>query len=88
VLIREGKLYINDELSDYYDGAELIVTPGLASEEVILEENEYFVIGDNYNNSEDSRSETVGIINKKDILGKVWFILKSSEGSGFIKEEN
>ncbi len=37
----------------------------------LLEENQYYVVGDNYNNSYDSRLH--GPINKEDIYGKIMF---------------
>jgi signal peptidase I len=49
---------------------------GLASEEITLEENEYFVLGDNRNNSEDSRFASVGMIRRDDIIGKAFLRMK------------
>lgn len=51
-----------------------IVNPGLASQKIKLEYDEYFVIGDNWNSSEDSRSNTVGNVKLSEIKGKVWLI--------------
>ncbi len=47
-----------------------ISNAGLASDGVSLESGEYFVLGDNRNNSEDSRYGDIGNINKKYIGGK------------------
>ncbi len=41
-----------------------------------LQENEYFVMGDNRSNSLDSRSAEVGIIKKEQIIGKALFIIR------------
>ena len=49
-----------------------IVNPGLAGEEIKLGHDEYFVLGDNYNNSEDSRFSSIGNVREEDIIGKVW----------------
>ena len=51
---------------------EPMVNGGLAGVPITLEENEYFVLGDNRNNCEDSRFANVGLIVFDDILGKAW----------------
>ncbi len=45
---------------------------------------EYFVLGDNRNNSVDSRFADVGMVKSSDIEGKVWFVLSPSEHRGFL----
>ena len=87
IQIKNGRIYINDKLfeenSDIYD---LIENPGIAENEIVLGKKEYFVLGDNRNNSEDSRNANIGVIKRKDILGKAWFHMASeNEGMGFIK---
>ena len=47
-------------------------------------DDEYFVLGDNRNNSQDSRYESVGNIQKRDMLGTVWFEV-SGDGFGFLQ---
>ena len=67
-----GSVYINDEkLDDVIDTD--IEFAGIAFEPITLGENEYFVMGDNRNNSKDSRYEDTGIINSKQIKGQVVF---------------
>lgn len=58
---------------------------GLAEEGVSLDEGEYFVLGDNRNQSEDSRFANVGNIIADDIIGKAWIRL---EPFNFISELN
>ena len=68
----DGVIYINGkELTEYY-GREIIADPGIARDKITLGTDEYFVMGDNRNNSTDSRSSIVGNIHKKDILGRAW----------------
>ncbi len=75
VYISNGKLYVNNEKESplYPEENNQITDPGLAKNEIILGEHEYFLLGDNRNNSEDSRYESIGLVKKSDILGKVWF---------------
>lgn len=85
VVIRDGILYVNDLP---YTETELdkIADPGILENELTLEKDEYFVIGDNINNSEDSRSGNIGPIQSGSIVGKVWFHMASEESNmGFIE---
>lgn len=75
VYISGGNLYVNGQKeSDKNPDKEYIAIeePGVAKNELDISDGEYFVLGDNRNNSEDSRYETIGMINKSDILGTVW----------------
>lgn len=64
---------INGVKLDEHYGKETISDPGNAVKEIILGKNEFFVLGDNRNNSIDSRFPEVGKVNKKQIIGKVLF---------------
>jgi len=57
---------------------------GVAEEPVKLRNDEYFVLGDNRNNSEDSRFADVGNIKKSYISGKVWYLRSPSHRRGFL----
>lgn len=85
VQIRGGHIYIDGER---YSGREYdkISDAGIAEYPVTLGKNEYFVLGDNVNSSEDSRSANIGVVHSDDIIGKAWFHMKGDfEGMGFIE---
>ena len=75
VVIKGGRLFVNGEKYDDVADTESITYSGLAETQLTLGEDEYFVLGDNRNNSEDSRYQSIGLISKKQIKGKVWFKL-------------
>ena len=81
-----GYLYINGEPLSEDESYDKIADPGMAENEVTLGNDEYFVLGDNRNNSEDSRSGNIGAVKKETIAGKAWVHLSGDkEGMGFIK---
>lgn len=70
----KGNIYIDGEILQENYGREIIKPEyvGIAAEPVVLGEDEYFVMGDNRNNSSDSRTEIVGNIKREDIVGRAW----------------
>ena len=82
---REGNIYINDELLEDGYGREVIKEPGRAYEPITLGDDEYFVLGDNRNNSSDSRDPSVGNVKKDSIIGRAWLRIWPLEKFGFIK---
>lgn len=73
VQIIDGSVYINGEkLQDDKYALSDILEAGVASDPLVLGEDQYFVMGDNRNMSTDSRNSYVGLVNRKDIIGEAW----------------
>lgn len=87
VQIIDGYVYIDGEKLDENYGKEVIEEAALAAEPVILGEDEYFVLGDNRNASEDSRFPDVGNIKREDIIGKAWVRIWPLTRVGFLKHQ-
>ena len=84
IQIKDGAVYVNGVLYNEKIEVASMEEAGIASEEITLGEDEYFVLGDNRNNSEDSRYANIGNIKEEYIVGKAWFRLESESGMGFI----
>lgn len=84
VRIAEGKIYINDKpiFDAYSNGSQM--DSGLAENTVTLGSDEYFVLGDNRNGSEDSRNPNVGAVKSDQIVGKAWLRVTPLEMFGLL----
>ena len=78
VQIKNGSLYINGLL---YKDVEYdkIEDAGIAENPITLANGEFFTLGDNINNSEDSRSGNIGAVKRENIIGKVWFHMAAGD---------
>jgi len=77
VRIYRGTVYIDDIPLDTGDLLSEITSDGIASDGIRLGEGEYFFLGDTPANSEDSRSSSVGVVRRSQIIGKVWIAFRS-----------
>ncbi|MGL4363170.1 MAG: signal peptidase I [Cellulosilyticaceae bacterium] len=68
--IKDGIMYCNDEPIRVYSDDDILGGGNIQYPITILEDM-YFVIGDNYNNSTDSRHKDIGLIETKQILGRI-----------------
>ncbi|MBQ1688083.1 MAG: signal peptidase I [Lachnospiraceae bacterium] len=78
VQIKDGVLYVNGKKEKKKHTP--MLTAGIAEEKITLSKGEYFVLGDNRNQSEDSRYSSVGMLTKKNIVGKAWLRLRPKFG--------
>ncbi len=81
----EGNILINGEVLAENYGKEVIRNPGRAYEEIRLGDDEYFVMGDNRNNSTDSRDPSVGNIRRSEIIGRAWLRIWPLDKFGLIR---
>ncbi len=72
IQISNNRIYINgEEITDEVKADDMELA-GIASEPVELGEDEYFVLADNRNGSEDSRYSSYGLVKKDELVGKAW----------------
>lgn len=81
----DGTIYIDGEPLEENYGREVIQNPGRAAEAVKLGADEYFVMGDNRNNSSDSRDPAVGNIHRDDIIGRAFIRIWPLSKFGLLK---
>ena len=81
----DGKILIDGEVLEEKYKTTKIEELGLLEEPITLKSTEYFVLGDDRQNSEDSRMANVGNVKKSEIAGKVWFVISPMKRFGFVK---
>lgn len=86
VQIRNGDIYINGQKLDTEGRIRTAAVAGRAEETITLGEDEYFVMGDWPEVSEDSRFDSVGNVHREQIIGRVWFRLEPFSSFGPIGE--
>lgn len=86
VQIKDGNVYINGALLEEDEIFDNIVDAGIAQNGLELATDEFFVLGDNRNSSEDSRSGNIGPVSRDMIYGKAWFHMgKGGSGMGLVE---
>lgn len=84
VTIHDGGVYVNDERLDepYLQGVSTSWPNGDPNREVVIPEDHLFVLGDNRNNSTDSRN--FGPISVDAVIGKAWISYWPSALAGIL----
>ncbi len=83
----DGAIYINGKVLEESYGSQIIKNPGQAEDPIELDDDEYFVLGDNRNESSDSRDPSVGVIHEEDIIGRAWLRIYPFDKMGFIRHK-
>lgn len=87
VQIQDGDIYIDGEILNESYGREVMKNAGLAADPITLGEDEYFVLGDNRNDSTDSRDPSVGVIHRDEIIGRAWVRIWPLSEIGVLKHQ-
>lgn len=84
--IVDGVLYVNGLESPLV--TDKLLDGGIAANGLVVENGQYFVIGDNPNYSEDSRSANIGTVSMDTVLGRIWFRLENeTDKAGFVTKK-
>lgn len=85
VQIIDNRIFINgEELTENF-GKDPIESAGIASQPVVLGENEYFVLGDNRKVSADSREKSIGTVKKEELEGIVFLRIAPFSAFGRVR---
>ena len=85
VQIIDGVIYVNGQPSENVHFSGTISDSGVAADEITLEPDECFVMGDNPGGSEDSRFANIGNVKSDYIIGKAWFKVLPLSDAGFVE---
>ena len=85
VQIKNGSVYIDGEALKAENGLGDATIAGVAEYPVELGEDEYFLLGDNRESSEDSRFSGIGNIKRENLIGRVWLRFQPFSRLGFVR---
>ena len=85
VQIKNGSVYINGERLKAENGLAEATIAGAAEYPVELGDDEYFLLGDNRESSEDSRFSGIGNIKRENLIGRVWLRFQPFSRLGFVR---
>ena len=80
IQISDGRLMVDGTFMEPMDAYDVMLDAGMAESPIKLDADEYFVLGDNRNSSEDSRSGNIGPVSKDNIIGKAWLVIPGPDG--------
>ncbi len=87
VQIIDSAIYINGKLLEKNYGKDAIADSGIAIDEIVLDDEEYFLLGDNRNNSKDSRDFSIGAVKRSAIIGRAWIRVWPLKDFGILEHQ-
>ncbi|MEZ3504960.1 MAG: signal peptidase I [Lachnospiraceae bacterium] len=87
IRVQDGEIYVDGEILEESYGREVMRSSGIAEDPIVLGEDEYFVLGDNRNDSMDSRDPSVGLIKRDHIIGRAWMRVWPLNEIGVLKHQ-
>lgn len=85
VQIKNGSVYIDGEALKAENSLGDATIAGVAEYPVELGKDEYFLLGDNRESSEDSRFSGIGNIKRENLIGRVWLRFQPFSRLGFVR---
>ncbi len=85
VQIIDNMVYIDGEVLDTTELFSVATIAGAAEYPIELGGDEYFLLGDNRDSSEDSRFATVGNVKRSQLIGKIWLRFSPLSSFGRVK---
>ena len=82
---KEGIIFIDGEMLEEDYKTTAIEELGLLEEPITLKSDEFFVLGDDRQSSEDSRMANRGNVKRSEIAGKVWFVISPIKHLGIVR---